>query len=391
MSDQFRVGFDALFLEQPMTGVGQYATQLWRGLAMSLPAQERTLLLPSNAADAVREQVDDSQRVGYTPDLPRRLRKIWWEQIGLPLAIRDAQPDVVHIPYFSAPTIVGPPLVVTIHDVIPLVLPAYRGSWSMRAYLRLLQATIRQATLILTDSEHSKRDITRHLAIDSNRVVVIPLGVGEQYRPISEADDAAAVDDVLERYGIERPYLLNIGGHDQRKNLDELIAAFALALPTLPGDVTLVIGGRPHTGNRKLYPPLDRALRRHDVEERVHFTGFIADEDLPVIYRHAEAFVFPSVYEGFGLDPLEALASGVPVICSNRSSLPEIVGEAGLLVEPEARPIAEAMVTVIQDASLRQDLAKRGVEQASAFTWQRTTELTLDAYRRALQLAGRTS
>lgn len=385
MSDQRRIGFDALFLEQPMTGAGQYATQLFQRLIQREDLPAPALLTPSDVPEMVMRQTTGAIVSGPTPSLPTtKARKIWWEQIGLPAAVAKSGVDLVHIPYFSAPIVGARRLVCTVHDVIPLDLPAYRGSWSMRAYLQLLRRSIQRATLIITDSEYSRQRIEHHLGISADRIVVTPLGVDARFRPNAREDVKT-----LERYGIAKPYLLNIGGFDQRKNLSALIEAFAMTRPSLPSHLTLVIGGRPHTGNRRLYPDLMPLIRRHGLESAVTFTGFIDDDDLPSVYRQAEAFVFPSVYEGFGLDPLEAMASGVPVICSNRTSLPEVVGDAGLLIEPEARQIAQAMVRLMGDSSLREELAGRGGERARDFTWERTVDLTLSAYERAFEIAER--
>ena len=155
---------------------------------------------------------------------------------------------------------------------------------------------------------------------------------------------------------------------------------------TVPHD--LVIVGRAHTGNARMYPPLEPLIRRYGLEGRVRLVGAVADDEFVALYRAAEAFVFASAYEGFGLTPLEAMACGAPVICSRCSSLPEVVGDAGLLIESEPRRIAGAILELLGDDALRADLSARGIERAQTFSWERAADMTLDAYCEALRPAG---
>jgi glycosyltransferase involved in cell wall biosynthesis len=389
-SERPRAGFDALFLEQPMVGAGQYALNLWRELRDHQQSVEPHLLIPDDAPGIARAE---ARRGGFTravaPVPVRRLggyaRKLWWEQTGLPLASRRARVDLVHIPYFSAPLIQTVPYVVTVHDVIPLVLPSYGGGAKMREYMRLVTRTTRQARMVLTDSEHSRGDIIRLLGIPEDRIRVTPLAVSDLYQPVVSEDDRAAVSAVREKFGLEQPFVLNVGGFDLRKRLPHLLRGFAAALVALPASYDLVIAGNPHTGNAALYPPLEPLIRELGLERRVHLVGFVSDEDKRDLYRAARVFTFVSEYEGFGLTPLEAMACGAPVICSNRSSLPEVVGSAGVLIDPEPEDIARALVRVLPDDDLRSALSRQSVERAARFTWRRTMRLTLDAYQEALR------
>jgi glycosyltransferase involved in cell wall biosynthesis len=324
------------------------------------------------------------------PSLAGRARKLWWEQVGLPRAVRATgrNLDLVHIPYFSAPAVKRLPYVVTIHDLIPMMLPAYHGSLAMRAYLQLVGRTTRAAALVLTDSEHSRSDIERLLGIRAERMRVIPLAADQQFSPGTTLADCAAIEAARQRYGLERPFVLNTGGLDARKQVPVVIEAFARAMSCMSSEHDLVIVGRAHTGNRRMYPPLEPVIRRHGLEARVHLVGGVPEEDFIALYRGAEAFVFASAYEGFGLTPLEAMACGAPVICSNRSSLPEVVGDAGLLVEPEPREIAAAILRLLGDGALRVEYRSRGIERSRTFTWKRAAEMTVEAYRDALQLFG---
>jgi glycosyltransferase involved in cell wall biosynthesis len=240
----------------------------------------------------------------------------------------------------------------------------------------------------VTDSEHSRADIVRHLAIPAERVRVIPLGVSDEFQPPASFADEEALDALRQRYGLSRPFVLNVGGFDARKRLPQLVRGFAAALPRLDEDFDLVIVGRAHTANPTLYPPLAPLLRELGVEGRVRLVGFVSEADKRDFYRAATVFAFVSEYEGFGFNPLEAMACGAPVICSNRTSLPEIVGDAGLLIEPEPEAIADALVLTLSSPDLRADLSLRGLARAKQFTWARCAEQTIAAYAEALGAPG---
>lgn len=324
--------------------------------------------------------------VALPPKFPGgRARKMWWEQTGVVLATRRADVDLVHIPYFSAPLRQSVPHVVTVHDVIPLALPDYGGTIKMRAYLRLVARTVRRVPLILTDSEHAKLDISQLLGIPAERIRVTPLAPGEHLRPVESMADREAVAGVREKFGLQTPFVLHVGGFDVRKRLPKLVRGFASALSSLPEPYDLVIPGRAHTGNPVVYPPLEPLIRELGIGDRVKLIGFVSEEEKRDLYRAASVFAYVSEYEGFGLNPLEAMACGAPVICSNRSSLPEVVGDAGLSIDPEPDDIARALVHVLTDDALRADLARRGPRRAATFSWQRTMRLTLDAYHEVLE------
>lgn len=376
------IGFDALFLEYPMTGMGQYALRLWQELIRSNEIGAR-LLMPADAPQAVRELAEDrgvSVPVPLAGRLPKKARKVWWEQRGVVLAARRGKVDLVHVPYFAAPLRQPMPFVVTIHDAIPFALPEYRGGRVMSGYLRLVGSAARRARLILTDSEFSAGDIHRYLDIPNEKIRPIPLAVGAENRPACGVEDEQRLDAVRQRFGLARPFVLNVGGFDRRKNLPALIEGFARALPGLQQEIDLVIVGAPHSDNAEFFPPLQPIIGRYGVGERVCLTGFVSEQDKLDLYRAATVFVFPSTYEGFGLNPLEAMACGTPVISSNRASLPEVVGEAGLTIDPTPESIAAALVTVLNDGNLRESLCQRGLERAQPFSWRETARQTVAAY-----------
>ncbi|MFO7272665.1 MAG: glycosyltransferase family 1 protein [Sphaerobacter thermophilus] len=386
-----RVALDGRFLQQPTTGSGQYSLHLWQALAATAD-EPTTVLVRPDLPMPVDPQLGggaagttDTIRVPIPPWVRHdKAEKLWWEQRGLLRGARQAGARLLHVPYFAGPRFTRLPLVITVHDVIPFIFPEYGGGRLMRLYLRLVSAVARRADAIITDSDCSRRDITAWLGIPSERIHVIPLAVDPAIRPSDDPETASAL---RARYGLPGPVIFNVGGLDARKNVPVLIEAFAQALPDLPPETRLVIAGRAHSGNQRLYPPLEPVIRRLGVEERVVLTGSITDEEKVALYNLADLYVFPSLYEGFGLSPLEAMACGTPVIAANRSSLPEVVGQGGLLVDPTPERLAAAMVSVMRDERLRRSLARRALEQAETFSWQRTAEQTRAVYRSVLASA----
>jgi glycosyltransferase involved in cell wall biosynthesis len=360
------IGFNALFLERPETGSGQYTRNLLEALAKADPTNEYLLINP-----------------GPTPPIPNiqypisNLAKLWFEQVSFPRACRYL--DLAHVPYFASPLFPTVPTVVTIHDLIPLILPAYRGSLLVRLYTRLVAAAARKAEAIITVSQASKRDIVRYLHIHPERIHVTYEAAGEAFQPV---EDEAQLAVIHQKYDLPEHYLLYLGGFDQRKNLSALLRAFALLVNRQP-QARLVIAGKLPGRDSSLFPDPCRLVRELRVEERVIFTGWVPEEDKPALLSGAVAFVFPSLYEGFGLPAAEALACGTPVIASNRSSLPEVVGEGGVLVEPTGvEALAEAMESLLVDDVLRAELRQRALAQAAKFGWKQTALETLAVYRK---------
>ena len=333
------VSLNGYFLSNPDTGSGQYTIHLLEQLPDMAVSKPHGLL--GNAA------------------------KLGWEQWQWPREAHRGGAALLHCPYFALPLRRGLPAVVTIHDLIPMVLPAYRGAPLVRAYTLLQALACRGAQAILVDSESSKRDVLRLLRVPEQRVHVVYLGVDPRFTP----DRSGASP-------IERPYVLYLGGFDVRKNVPALIRAFAELAPEFP-DLVLALAGQPRDPS-PVFPDL-RALAA-PLGDRVRFLGRVSDDAKLALYRHADLFAFPSIYEGFGLDPLEALACGCPVVCSNASSLPEITGDAALLFDPnDERALADAMRLALADPD---PLRAKGPPQAAKFTWEKTAEQTAAVYGR---------
>ena len=365
---QPKVALDAGFLALPPSGIGAYV----EGLLSTFARMDGANVTPLRQPDMLR----------HLGDRPRRL---FWEAAGVEItrSMRAGRTELLHVPALSAPIYTAVPLVVTIHDVIPFVLPEYRASRAMRLYLALMRRTVRRARVVLTPSHAAAREIVDVLGLPEERIVVTPPGVDPMLAP---PDDANAVRSFLAaRWNISNPYLLHIAGFDRRKNVPLLVRAFAAALPSLPDGTTLVLAGAPHSDNPAVFPPIEPVIRELGLEGRVVLTGRVTSGERCALYQGATAYVTPSKYEGFGLTPLEAMASGVPVIAANRTSLPEVVRDAGILVEPSVEPLAGAIVRLMRDGTLRAELRRRGLARARSFTWERTAALTLAAYRDAVR------
>jgi glycosyltransferase involved in cell wall biosynthesis len=360
-------------LRAPHTGSGQYSAALIAALR-ELPEIEMTVLSPAPLP------TEPTAFVVPPPRLLRseRMRKVWWEQIGIGRAARQAGVALVHIPYFAAPLRQAIPHVVTVHDVIPLLMPVYAGGRAMRAYLRLVSAGTRRAAQVIADSECSRRDAIRILALADERVTTIPLAVSAEY---GAAHDEALIAQMRDRYGLHgKRVVCTFAGLDVRKNLATLLRAFARVSADIGDDVRLVVGSKAH-GNAALYPDPMPLVRELGIAHRVIFTGSISDDEKIALYQMADCSVAPSLYEGFGLTPLEAMACGTPVVAADASCTPEVVGDAALLVAPQdVTAFAAAMIRVLSDEGLARQLRQRGRDRARQFSWGRTATATRAVY-----------
>jgi glycosyltransferase involved in cell wall biosynthesis len=246
-------------------------------------------------------------------------------------------------------------------------------------YTHLVAMSARRATCVLTDSESARDDIVTHLQIPSQKIRVAYLAADSRYRPVS---DATRMAEVRKKYALPNHYVLYLGGFDVRKNVPGILRAFASLDQS---EVRLVIAGKLPDSDSLMFPDPRRIADRLGITDRVHLTGWIKERDKPALYSGARAFVFPSLYEGFGLPPLEAMACGTPAIVSNRSSLPEVVGQGGLLVDPASpAEIATAIRQMTTDQSLHDRLSRAALQRAAYFSWERTVRGTLDAYQCAV-------
>lgn len=304
------------------------------------------------------------------------LARLWREHVLLPLACRRERVDLLHCPKSAIPYFQPCPVVVTLHDLIPLRHPETE-KLAARLYWRLqIPIAARRSAFIITDSEHARQEIMTDFRVAPENIKAIMLGFDPaMLKPRDSATGAA----VRGKYKLPSDYILNVGTIQPRKNLDTLIEAFNRLKKEQRITGKLVLVGR----KGWLYDSLFARLKELDIEEEVIFTGFVPDEDLPFIYDGARVFIYLSLFEGFGLPPLEAMACGVPVITSDSTSLPEVVGDAGITVPPtDIALVEEALVKVLDNAAFANTMREMGRARAKLFSWEAAAGETLDIYRR---------
>ena len=377
-----RVAVNGWFWDAPATGSGQYVRRLVAALAALEPSLDLVVLLPHGLPSHAEGSASHT-RITLVPRPTQRsnLHKVWWEQIAVPGLARQMNADLLHVPYWAPPAGGAIPTVVTVHDLIPLLLPAYRGNAMVRLYTALVSATTSRARMILTDSEASRRDILVHLHLPSDNVRAIHLAVDESFT----AEPGPRDRHIREKLGCPPHYSLYLGGFDVRKNLRALFGAFSTARRACE-DAQLIVAGRLPVSDTAFTPDPRRLAREAGIpNEAVHFLGFVLEEDKPALLRGARVFLFPSTYEGFGYPPLEALTCGTPVVGSGRSSIPEVVGDAGVLLPPQdVQGMAGALIQLLIDDEFHAALKLNASRQAQKFSWKRTAAETLDGYTAAL-------
>ncbi len=383
-----RIALNGIFFDRPTTGSGQYLRALLLALAQRDLEDEYIVVVPQDdlTGTEVRALNDISPRAFLYPEdvslrrFNENLGKVWFEQIAFSNVCRRERVAIAHVPYFAPPLSPATHTVVTIHDLIPMILPLYRGSFGVRLYTQLVAAAARRADAIIADSECSKRDIVGRLGIDPARVHVIYLAADARYQPISDPASLAALP---RKYALPEKFLLYLGGFDQRKNVRVIVEAFALLPEIYKEGYRLVFAGVTLGSDSEFFPDPRRIAHEAGLaDDAVQFIGWVPEEDKPALYASATAFLFPSLYEGFGLPPLEAMACGTPVIASDVASLPEVVGDAALTAGPGS-PLAwaEAIRALVNDASRRDAMRERGIAQSKKFSWARAAEETLAVYR----------
>ncbi len=369
-----RIGINGLLLSAEsgyrQSGIDRYLRGLLSALPEALPDDELIVF-----ADTVA--IEPAGRFGLHPApafTRNRALRVAWEQGGLPRAIKHDKLDLFHGAAFALPSRLPVPGVVTIHDLAfwrwPEQVPKRRGIYLARA---VVSAT-KQARRIIAVSEATKRDVVELLQVDPDRVDVTPLGVDARLRRTPGEEIVA----FRQRNELPHPFILAVGTREPRKNLPALIRAFASIAGSIPHDLI-------HAGGAGwLTDELDEAVAEANLGDRIRFVDYVPHDELPLWYSATDCFIMPSLYEGFGLPLLEAMACGAACIATNRSSLPDVAGDAALLCDPDEEGIAGALSTLLHDGELRQRLREAGPFRAAGFTWQRTAELTAESYRKAL-------
>jgi glycosyltransferase involved in cell wall biosynthesis len=356
-------------------GVGTYIKSLLRAFARRAPKHEFLLIGGERQEEALGELPDSFRFIVYDKDFAGVESHLRLQFLVRPLGL-----DVFHVPHRAVPYFMPGPYVATVHDLDKILFrQAYGSNLRAEVLFHVLRHGLRRASRIIAVSQATKRDLISMLGIQPAQIEVIHNAIDVEFTK-GEPDQNRLL--TLERYQVDYPFLLYVGNIQPQKNLPRLVEAFAVVQAELEQhprfrELRLIIIGN----ELAAHPDLRRSVIRSRVQQRVRFLGFVPTETLRVFYSSAEAFVFPSLYEGFGLPPLEAMAQGTPVVTSNVSSLPEVVGDAAVLVNPEnVFDIARGIRQALLDEELRRILIARGREQAARFSWDRAAERVLGIY-----------
>lgn len=351
-------------------GIHRYIYGMVVNLPTAAPDMYFTLMLNHPLAEDLPRTV---QRVGWDTSHP--IRRIAWEQVIQPLALRRIQPDVYHAPAFVLPRFLTVPSVVTVHDLsferYPEVLSAMR-----RRYLSAFtKSSCQRATRVIANSESTARDMIELWGIDPEKINVSSVGVSTVFKPLP----ATEIATFREEKGLPERFLLFLGTLEPRKNLPMLLRAYAQLLPSVRQGLHLVLAG----GKGWMYEEVFETIAAYQLENTVHLPGYLPSEDLVKWYNAADAFVYPPLYEGFGIPILEAMACGRPVVASDSSSLPEAAGRVGILLPAADESAWTQTMQAIYDAG-RVPAQQHAIEWAAQFTWERVAQRTVETYRQAI-------
>lgn len=367
-----RIGIDARLVFYHNAGIGQYILRLTQALAQINREDQFTIFKSRKDKTQIVTQANFKTERLWTPS-HHPLERLALSAELLPFSL-----DVLHSPDFIPPRYTRCPAVITVHDLAFLKYPRFLTRSSARYYGQVDLAA-RQANHIIAVSESTKRDTVQMLGVPENKITVIYEAAHPLFVPIN---DPVQLAHVRERHRLPENFVLFVGTIEPRKNLPILLRALRHLRDRYKSDAVLAIAG-----NRGwLYEQVDQVVTELNLADAVRFLGGVPNEELVYLYNAAKLFVLPSFYEGFGLPPLEAMACGTPVIVSNVSSLPEVVGDAGMLIDPEdVEALAVAMWRVLSDEKLRDEMRTKGLKRAATFSWKRAAQETLQVYRQVAQ------
>jgi glycosyltransferase involved in cell wall biosynthesis len=383
-----RIGIDATALPSRPVGAGNYIIQLIRAIARSnsvvqpfpagnqLKGLEFVVFVQKSRLDLLQVDETPNLHLIVIPDLSPFMRLVW-EQISFPLLVKNQHLDLLHSLHYTMPLAYPGRTVVTFHDMTFFLFPHHHTLPKRYFFRFFIRLSSRKATALIADSENTRQDTIRLAGVSPGKIFTVPLGVTQEFRLIL---DKTIRQHVRQKYHLPQHFILFVGTIEPRKNLPILLQAYASVADQITDHRLVVVGPMGWMVNKII-----EQSGQLSISDKLDFTGYVEQEDLPLIYNLADVFIYPSVYEGFGLPVLEAMACGTPVITSNVSSMPEIVGDAGVLITPnDSRTLAQSMLELINDPITRQRLSIKGQERAAAFSWKRTAEKTVEVYRQVL-------
>jgi glycosyltransferase involved in cell wall biosynthesis len=376
------IAFNGWFWDQPNTGSGQYVRRLLHHLGRVAPDLQMTLVLPPHNQSP--DDLPDNVSIITTRGSSGNLGKVWFEQRTFPHMVGRVGADIAHVPYWGPPLSSPAKLVTSILDVIPLAIPDYSRGFKNRLYTSLVSAAAHGSAHTITISHAAKADIVKYLGLPEDSITVTHLAADEVFHPRigAERDEA-----VRKKHNLPDQFVLYLGGFDLRKQVNQLLLAYTYVGQAEGDNIPLVIAGKPPQWGSYMFPDLPHYAEELKISDYVRWIGYIDEQDKPSLYRLADVYVFPSMYEGFGLMPLEAMASGTPVVANDVSSIPEVVGDAAYLVENgSARAMAGAIIALLLQKPFRESLINQGLARATHFSWRKTAKETLAVYEQVMKL-----
>lgn len=372
--DKMEIGIITDLVDRECEGIGKYTYNLIKNLNI-IDRKNEYNLIHNKRNDLNIYKINKET---YIPML-NTFGESFWRCLVLPFKFRNNGPDIIHDPTDGIGALSFKTVskrIITMHDLIPYLFPEYTSKGSWIAHKLLYKKTIENSDMIITDSNSSKNDIVNIFKVPENKIRVIYIAADEKYKVLPEEE----ILNFKKSMGFDFPFILYLGALDPRKNILNLLKSFYhFKKEGFPHKLVLVGGTRFNSG--PIEKNIQEIIRKLDLQRDVILTGYLPEKYIPKIYNAAEAFVFPSFYEGFGLPPLEAMSSGTPVITSNTSSLPEVVGDAGITIDPtNVNELADAMIKIISDTSLKDEMVKKGLKRAKKFSWIRTAKETLSVY-----------
>jgi glycosyltransferase involved in cell wall biosynthesis len=365
-----RVALDAIPLVAAKTGIGHYTDALAEWLARVHPNHQYQLLSPLDFAFENGNGKPANLSKQFFPT--RSIFRKWW-LIGLPALLHISPVDIFHGTNYCIPIFAPCPSIVTIHDLSLFAQSHTHEPENVTRGKRRMPIMARRASMIIAPSEWTKKEIVKYLGTRPEKIRVIYEAARDIMKPVPPGQGIS----VLEKYRVQQPYILYVGTIEPRKNLLTLIRAYDELLRTTAHRPQLVLCG----GRGWLESDVFNLVKELNLQDQVRFTGYVEDSDLPALFSSAEVFIYPSIYEGFGLPPLEAMACGAPVISSNATSLPEVVGKAGLLHDPgDYRALTQSIVKLFDDPAMQEHFRRAGMDQATRFSWERAARETQALY-----------
>jgi glycosyltransferase involved in cell wall biosynthesis len=376
------IAYNGWFWDQPNTGSGQYLRRLVTHLHKLAPEHQLTLVLPPHIPQPT--EVPAGVGILHTQGFGGDLGKVWFEQRLYPAAVQRAGADIAHVTYWGPPLTSSARLVTSVLDVIPLALPEYAAGWKARLYTSLVTAAARGSAHTLTLSEAAKADIVKLVGLPPDSITVTYLAADEQFHPRLGAERDA---EVRRKYDLPADFVLYLGGFDVRKQVNELLLAYTYVGQAEGENIPLVLAGKEPRWGEGVFPDLKAYAAELGINDYIRWLGYVDEADKPALYRQASVFVYPSVYEGFGLPVLEAMQSGTPVVAFDTSSIPEVAGDGAFLVRAgDARQLAGAIIALLLQKPLRESLVNAGLGRATAFNWRKTAKETLAVYEQVMAL-----